>query len=95
MAWRALAYADSVASLTNTEPVAVDGSAAAVGDGTEAARDNHVHALGPLVSDLDFDGNQALSFVLEAVGTAPDSGAEVEGQMYYDTGDDNVYVWNA
>jgi len=42
---KTLAYKDEVAALTSDAPEAV-GTVAAVGDGTTAARDNHVHILG-------------------------------------------------
>lgn len=82
-------------ALTSNEPEPVDGTAAAVGSGTDAAKDDHVHALGPLVAALDFAGQQATSLVLEAVDTAPDNGAETVGQIYFDTGDDRPMVWVA
>ena len=74
---------------------AVDGGAAAVGTANKFVRADHKHALGPLAADLDFDQNEAKSLVLEAVDTPPDNGAEVEGQVYFDTGvgDKHPYIW--
>ncbi len=74
----------------------VDGTAEALGTDAAIPHLDHIHQLGPLVANLDFDGSQALSLVLEAVATAPDAAAETEGQIYFDTtgGDKHVYVWN-
>lgn len=93
MAWRKLAYIDEVAALTNNTPAAITGAAEAVGNGTAAARDNHVHALGPLTADLDFAQNNALSLVLEVAASGPNSGTEVSGQIYFDSDDKGVYLW--
>lgn len=95
MAWKKIAFLDEVAVLSDEIPLAVDGSAGSAGVGTEASRDDHVHALGPLVADLDFDQQQALSLVLEAVDEPPDAAAEVEGQIYFDVGvgDKHAYIW--
>lgn len=83
----------AVAILTSTAPVAVDGAAAAVGVATDAARQDHVHALGPLVADLDFSQQEADSFRLQNLSTGPDAASEVNGQMFYDTDDNHPYVW--
>jgi hypothetical protein len=75
----------------------VDGTAAALGTDDAVPHLDHVHDLGPLVAALDFDQQQAVSLVLEAVDTPPDAAAEVEGQIYFDTGvaDKHPYVWVA
>jgi hypothetical protein len=78
---------------TTGDIVPVDGTAEAVGTTSTVARGDHRHGLGPLVADLDFNQNNALSFVLEVVATPPDAGTEVEGQLYYDTDTDHPYVW--
>lgn len=85
----------AAALLASAAPPAVDGSAAAVGTGTTAARDDHVHALGPLVANLDASQQQIVGHVLHATPTAPDAASEVEGQIYFDTtgGDKHPYVW--
>lgn len=95
MAWKQLAFIDEVAVLSDDAPPPVDGTAASAGVGTEASRDDHIHALGPLVADLDFDQNMALSLVLEAVDVPPDAASEVEGQIYFDSGvaDKHAYIW--
>lgn len=46
MAWRELAYLDEVATLSDTEPQPVDGTAGSAGTGTKASRDDHIHMLG-------------------------------------------------
>lgn len=84
-----------VASLTSTTPEPTDGTAGAAGNDGDAARADHIHALGPLVADLDFNSNNALSFVLENSSAAPDSGSEQPGQLYYDTDDDRPKIWVA
>ena len=95
MAWKKLAYLDEVASLSDATPQAVDGSAASAGTGTAAARDDHVHALGPLVANLNCNQKQMDGMVLEATTTVPDNGSEAEGQVYYNsrTTDQHIYVW--
>jgi hypothetical protein len=81
-----------VATLTSSTPEAVDGSAGAVGVAGDAARADHVHALGPLVANLDFDQNEAVSLILEN-STGPDAASEAEGQIYYDTAANRPKVW--
>lgn len=97
MAWKKILLEGDAATLSDTTPQAVDGSAGAAGTGISASRDDHVHALGPLTATLDFNQQQADGMVLEAVDVPPDSTAEVEGQVYYDSGaaDKHIYVWNA
>lgn len=46
MAWKGIPFSDEVAILSDVTPVAVDGTAGSAGTGTEASRDDHVHALG-------------------------------------------------
>ncbi|MDD5082738.1 MAG: hypothetical protein PHU08_05130 [Dehalococcoidales bacterium] len=87
---------DHAHDVTTAVPsAAVDGGAADEGTATSLVRSDHKHALGPLVADLDFAQNMADGVVLEAVDTPPDSGAEVEAQVYFDTGVGNkhLYVW--
>lgn len=92
-AWVEIARgAGGVATLSNNTPEAVDGTAGSAGVGGAGSRDDHVHALGPLVADLDFDQNEAKSLILEN-STGPDPAAEVEGQIYYDTGSNRPKVW--
>ncbi len=79
--------------LADVKPV--DGSAAALGTAAGVSHVDHVHALGPLVADLNFAQKQALRLVVHSAATPPDAGAEVEGQIYFDTtvGDKHLYVW--
>jgi hypothetical protein len=95
MAWKKIAFLDEVAVLSDDTPEAVDGTAASAGTAETASRADHVHPLGPLVANLDFAQKQAIGMVLHAVDTPPDSGTEVEGQVYYDSGaaDKHPYVW--
>lgn len=74
---------------------AVDGSAAALGTDDAVPHLDHVHPLGPLTANLDLNQNQAVGLVLHATDTPPNSGTEVEGQVYYDSGvaDKHPYVW--
>lgn len=75
--------------------VIVDAQAASLGTANNASHVDHRHALGPLAANLDYNKQQAVSLVLEAVATPPDAAAEVEGEIYYDTtvGDKHPYIW--
>ncbi len=79
----------------DAEMAPVDGTAEAKGTNDAISHIDHIHQLGPLVADLDFAGNQGVSFVLEAVATAPDAASETVGQVYFDTtgGDLHAYIW--
>ena len=95
--WKRILLEGDAAELSDDAPPATDGAAAAAGVGPEASRDDHVHALGPLVADLDFATNNAISFALENQTTvnAPDPAAEVIGELYFDTTLDRPRVWVA
>jgi len=43
--------------------------------------------------DFDFAQNKALSMVLETSTGVVDAGTEVEGQVYYELGDNHPYIW--
>lgn len=43
---------------------------------------------------IDYNQNEAQFMVLHALGTAPSSGTEVSGQVYYDTGSNTPFFWN-
>ncbi|HUX02579.1 MAG TPA: hypothetical protein VMY35_16585 [Phycisphaerae bacterium] len=95
--WKRVLLEGDAAELSDDAPPATDGTAAAAGVGPEASRDDHVHALGPLVADLDFASASAVSFVLEnqTTANAPDPAAETIGQEYFDTTLDRPRVWVA
>lgn len=92
MAWKKLAFLDEVATLSDTTPQATDGTAGAAGSGAEAARDDHVHSLGPLVADLDHDLHQSLDHILEKRADWP-AHVGSEGQVMYYTNDDHLYTY--
>lgn len=76
----------------------VDGSAAALGTDNAVPHLDHVHPLGPLVGNLDFDYNEALDLSLETRAdlTAPPTGAAIkEGRIGFYTYDDHPYVYVA
>lgn len=54
-----------------------------------------LNEFGVPAAAVNFNQQQADGMVLEAVDTPPDSAAEVEGQIYFDTGvgDKHAYVW--
>ncbi len=74
---------------------AVDGGAAAVGTANKFVRADHKHALGPLQTNLNCNQKQLTGQVMHAVAAAPNSGTEVEGQIYYNStgGDKHPYIW--
>ena len=91
MAWKEIPWSDEIAILTDDAPEPVDGTAEAVGTSGEAARADHIHALGPLVANLDFNKKEAVKFVFEQLAEAPAD--PVQGQVYYNTTDDHTYVY--
>ena len=74
---------------------AVDGQAAAIGTANKFVRADHRHALGPLQANLDCNQKQLLGQVMHVVAAAPNSGTEVEGQIYYNStgGNKHPYIW--
>ena len=74
---------------------AVDGGAAAVGTANKFVRADHKHALGPLQANLNCNQKELVGQVMHVVSIAPNPGAEVEGQIYYNPtgGDKHPYVW--
>ncbi len=74
---------------------AVDGGAAAVGIANKFVRADHKHALGPLQANLDCNQKQLTGQVMHVAAGAPNPGAEVEGQIYYNStvGDKHPYIW--
>ncbi len=73
----------------------VDGTAVNLGTNNAVAHLDHIHALGALVANMDFNQKQAVGLIIHAVATPPNSGTEVEGQIYYDTtvADKHPYIW--
>ena len=92
MAWKKIAFEEDIVTLSDATPQAVDGSAGSAGTGTKAARDDHVHALGPLVANLDFNLHEAEKHVIEKRADWP-SYVGSEGQVIYYTNDDSLYVY--
>jgi RNA-binding protein YlmH len=74
---------------------AVDGQVASIGTANKFVRADHRHALGPLQSNLDCNQKQLVGQVMHVAAAAPNSGAEVEGQIYYNStgGDKHPYIW--
>ncbi len=73
----------------------VDGGAAAVGTANKFVRADHKHALGPLQANLNCNQKELVGQVMHVAAGAPNSGAEVEGQLYYNStvGDKHPYLW--
>lgn len=76
-------------SLGDLQPV--DGTAESLGTVDALLRADHIHALGPLVGDLDFAQSEIQKAVVEQLATPP--GTPVQGQIFYDTSDDHIYVY--
>ena len=91
MAWKEIPWADEVATLSDNTPQPVDGTAASAGVSTSASRDDHVHALGKLVADVDCDKHSWKNQVIEQLAEAPAD--PTQGQIYYNTTDDHLYVY--
>ena len=71
----------------------VDGTAAALGTNNAVPHLDHIHALGPLVANLDFAKKQATGMALDVQATAPLT--PVDGQIYQNSVDDHPYVYVA
>lgn len=71
----------------------VDGTAAALGSDNAVPHLDHIHALGPLVADLNFSKKQAKGMALDVQATAPST--PVDGQIYHNSTDDHPYVYVA
>lgn len=72
---------------------AVDGTAKALGTDDAVPHLDHVHALGPLVADLDFAKKHATGMALDVQATAPLT--PVAGQVYHSSADSHPYVYVA
>jgi len=70
---------------------AVDGTAKALGTDNAVPHLDHVHALGPLVTNLDFAKHQANGLVLDVQATAPST--PTAGQVYFSSTDSHPYVY--
>jgi hypothetical protein len=70
---------------------AIDGTAKALGTDNAVPHLDHIHALGPLVANLDFAKHQATSLVLDVQATAPLT--PVAGQVYHNSVDGHPYVY--
>lgn len=72
---------------------AIDGTAKALGTDNAVPHLDHIHALGPLVANLDFNKKQATGMALDVQATAPLT--PVDGQIYQNSTDDHPYVYVA
>lgn len=74
---------------------AVDGSAAAIGSANKFVRADHIHALGPLVADLDFSEQEADGMSLENMTAVDDVTTTKMGRIYFDTtpADRHPYIY--
>lgn len=80
---KTIAYADEVAALTSDAPADI-GSTAAAGDGTTAARSNHVHEIGSgAVGDTIKLAAGVIDFQAVPVA-APGPTELVKGMVYMD-----------
>ena len=69
----------------------VDGSAASLGSDNAVPHLDHIHALGPLVANLDFAKKQATAMALDVQATPPST--PVAGQIYFDTVTGHPFVY--
>ena len=69
----------------------VDGTAKALGTDNAVAHLDHIHALGPLVANLDFAKKQATAMALDVQATPPST--PVAGQIYFDTVTGHPFVY--
>jgi len=71
----------------------VDGTSPSVGIVNGVARIDHIHGLGPLVANLNFNKKQATGMALDVQATPPST--PVDGQIYFNGTDDHPYVYVA
>lgn len=74
----------------SSTPAPVDGTAAAVGAASVASREDHVHALGPLVANLDVNSNLLLNILAARfvnAGVVAGQGVERVSNVWYLQGD--------
>lgn len=90
MAWKKYLLEGDASELGDATPEAVDGTGASAGTATTASRIDHIHANGPLVANLDFDGFEADDFKLETQATEPTAGT-VAGRIYYNSSPGTVH----
>lgn len=77
-----------------SELAPVDGTAESLGTNDAIPHIDHVHDLGPLVADLNFSQQEAVGLALHTAASAPNAASEVEGQIYFNTATDDVWVWD-
>lgn len=78
---KSIAYADEVAALTSSAPEDI-GTTAAVGDGTAAARDDHVHEIGSGVVGTTLNLASGVINFEKVPTTAPAAEELVKGMVY-------------
>jgi hypothetical protein len=74
---------------------AITGAAASLGSANAVPHLDHLHALGPLAAELDCNQKVLDGLVLELALTGPDSGNEVEAQLWYNNNaaSQHAYIW--
>lgn len=74
---------------------AVDGTSVAIGTHEAVSHIDHIHGLGPLVATLNCNQKVLDGAALEQALTGPDSGTEVEAQIWYNnnTASQHAYIW--
>ena len=74
---------------------AVDGTAATLGTNNAVPHLDHIHALGPLVANLNANQKQMVGMVVHVALTGPNAASEAEGQVWYNnnTGSQHAYIW--
>jgi len=92
--WKKILLEGDAAVLTETvTPSPVDGSPAAIGTSTEAARADHRHALGPLVADMDFAEYEGDALSLETRADLPAVLTTKQGRVGFYTYDQHPYIY--
>jgi len=83
------------ATLGTATPQPVDGTAASPGAGTTASKIDHIHALGPLVADLNFNEKEADAMALQNATSGDAIVTAKLGRIYFDTtpADRHPYIY--
>lgn len=88
-------YAFAASANANMDGNKLVGLGAGTLDGDAIRKDQALLLDGTqaMTAALNMSQNEIDAMVFENLATAPHSGTEVQGEVYYDTTDDHIHVW--